>query len=67
VQEAISQLRGRKTLLVIAHRLSTIKNADLILVLDHGRLVEHGTHAELIKLDGVYARLAAWQQLSVNR
>lgn len=67
VQEAISQLRGNKTLLVIAHRLSTIKNADLILVLEHGNLVEAGTHAELLARRGTYARLAAWQQLATNR
>ena len=64
VQEAIAQLRGTKTLLVIAHRLSTIKTADLILVVEHGTLVEQGTHAELIKLGGVYSRLAAWQSLA---
>lgn len=67
VQEAISQLRGNKTLLVIAHRLSTIRNADLILVLDQGNLVEAGTHAQLVAKNGVYARLAAWQALSTAR
>jgi len=64
VQEAIAQLHGKKTLLVIAHRLSTIKNADLILVLEHGNLIEQGTHSELVQLGGVYSRLASWQALS---
>jgi ATP-binding cassette subfamily B protein len=50
-------MRGRTTL-VIAHRLATVINADRILVIDNGYLVEEGTHASLINADGVYAKLA---------
>jgi ATP-binding cassette subfamily B protein len=53
-------MRGRTTL-VIAHRLATVINADRILVIDGGRLVEEGTHATLINAGGVYARLAGLQ------
>jgi len=53
-------MRGRTTL-VIAHRLSTVQGADLICVVDRGRLVEIGRHAELIARDGLYARLHAMQ------
>jgi ATP-binding cassette subfamily B protein len=61
VQAALeSAMRGRTTL-VIAHRLATVQKADHIVVLDHGRLVEQGTHAELVAKGGVYAGLAALQ------
>jgi ATP-binding cassette subfamily B protein len=61
VQAALeSAMRGRTTL-VIAHRLATVQKADRILVLDHGRLVEEGRHAELVKQGGLYARLAELQ------
>ena len=53
-------MRNRTTL-VIAHRLATVQKADLIVVLDHGQLVEQGTHAELVARGGVYADLAALQ------
>jgi len=57
IQDAIDGLIRNRTTLVIAHRLSTIENADRILVVDDGQVVEIGTHAELISHDGVYATL----------
>jgi ATP-binding cassette subfamily B protein len=61
VQAALESAMRDRTTLVIAHRLATVQKADLIVVLDHGRLVEQGTHAELVTQGGVYAGLAALQ------
>jgi len=61
VQDALDHLMPERTTLVIAHRLSTIEHADQVLVLDHGRLVEQGTHAELLAHGGLYARLHSMQ------
>jgi len=61
VQKALDKVMEKRTTLVIAHRLSTVINADRILVVDRGRLVEEGTHQTLIRQGGVYARLAELQ------
>lgn len=64
VQEALDKLLSGRTSVIIAHRLSTIKNADKIIVIDQGRIVEEGTHTELIDKGGLYAKLVALQQVN---
>jgi ABC-type multidrug transport system fused ATPase/permease subunit len=66
IQDALSKIMKNRTTIIIAHRLSTIKNADNIIVLTHGHIVEKGTHKELLKLKGVYYKLYKYQyQLQV--
>jgi subfamily B ATP-binding cassette protein MsbA len=62
VQEAIDRLLAGRTVFVIAHRLSTVRHADLILVLERGRVVERGTHDVLLSARGAYYRLHAAQE-----
>ena len=57
IQRAMDRLMEGRTSFVIAHRLSTIRNADLILVVQHGNIVEQGTHTELLARGGAYAEL----------
>ena len=62
IQQAIAGVAGTRTIIAIAHRLSTIRNADQILVIEEGRITERGTHDELVKLGGSYARMNSIQK-----
>lgn len=66
VQDALNNLMKNRTSLVIAHRLSTIQNADLIIVLENGRIVEQGTHIGLLEKNGLYRKLIEMQTFSAN-
>jgi len=66
VQRALDNLMRNRTTLLIAHRLSTVRNADTIAVIDEGRVVEQGTHAELLARGGAYARLAELQGMTAG-
>ena len=62
IQAALRRLSSGRTTLIIAHRLSTVVDADQILVLEHGRVIEHGRHQQLLAHDGTYAQMWARQQ-----
>jgi ATP-binding cassette subfamily B multidrug efflux pump len=62
IQESLYKMMEGKTVIAIAHRLSTIAAMDRLIVLDEGRIVEEGSHAQLLKKDGIYARL--WRHQS---
>jgi subfamily B ATP-binding cassette protein MsbA len=64
VQDALNKLMKNRTSLVIAHRLSTIQNADLIIVLENGQIVEQGNHLELMFKEGLYSKFIEMQQFS---
>ncbi|MGH8234212.1 MAG: glucan ABC transporter ATP-binding protein/ permease [Rhodanobacteraceae bacterium] len=67
IQKAMDALCRNRTTFIIAHRLTTVRNADLILVLDHGRLVEQGRYEELIQRNGLFARLAHQDEFTPDR
>jgi len=62
IQHELDQIARNRTTLIIAHRLSTVIHAQQIIVMDHGRIVERGTHAELLQREGLYAQMWALQQ-----
>ena len=66
LMHALRQLTAEKTVIMIAHHLKTVQHADQILVVDHGRIVQQGTHAELMQQDGLYRRLISERNVAVN-
>jgi len=67
IQKAIAGIAGKRTIIAIAHRLSTIRDADMILVIENGRVAETGTHAELVAQNGIYARMNRIQSAAASQ
>lgn len=66
IMEAIEALTREKTIFMIAHRLKTVRNADRILVLEHGKIVQQGRHEELMRQEGIYKRFVEARELAVG-
>ena len=66
IQQAVAKLVAHKTVIVIAHRLKTVRHADQILVIDHGRIVQQGKHAQLISQPGIYADFVGGKKQSTS-
>jgi len=66
LMQAIEELTRKKTVIMIAHRLKTVRNADKIVVIDEGRIVQEGKHEELIKTDGIYKKFVNARELAVS-
>lgn len=66
LMEAVNELTHEKTVIMIAHRLKTVRNADQILVVDNGQIVQHGTHDELMKQDGIYRHFISGREQAVG-
>ena len=66
LMQAIEELTRKKTVIMIAHRLKTVRNADKIVVIDEGRIVQEGKHEELIKTDGIYNKFVNARELAVS-
>ena len=64
MQEALARLMKGRTTMIVAHRLSTVRDADRIVVLDHGKVAESGRHGELMARDGIYKRLVEHQVIT---
>lgn len=65
IQQSLRSLKGKRTIVLVSHRIGTVMDCDLIYVLDGGKIVEQGTHSELIRLGGIYASMAK-EQLWLN-